>query len=73
MSLNSSRTSRREKNEERLAGQSAHSRAPQTLFDIGYKTWGVSILAALDPLNGRVTARVERRHRSREFVALDVV
>jgi transposase len=29
-----------------------------------------SILAALDLHNGHVTARVERRHRSREFVAL---
>jgi hypothetical protein len=30
-------------------------RAPQTLFNIGNKTWGVSILAALDLHNGRVT------------------
>lgn len=29
-----------------------------------------SILAALDLHNGHVTARVERRHRSREFIAL---
>jgi DDE superfamily endonuclease len=29
-----------------------------------------SILAALDLHSGHVTARVERRHRSREFVAL---
>jgi hypothetical protein len=34
-----------------------------------YKTWGVSILAAQDLQSGRVTARVERRHRSQEFVA----
>jgi transposase/transposase-like protein len=43
--------------------------------DIGrdheYKRLGTcSILAALDLHNGHVTARVERRHRSREFVAL---
>src|SRR6266852_6593287 len=29
-----------------------------------------SILAALDQHEGHVTARVERRHRSREFIAL---
>ena len=31
---------------------------------------GKSILAALDLQDGRVTARVERRHRSREFILL---
>jgi transposase len=45
-----------------------------------YATWGrdheykrlgtCSILAGLDLHNGHVTARVERRHRSREFIAL---
>lgn len=39
--------------------------------DHEYKRLGTcSILAGLDLLNGHVTARVERRHRSREFVAL---
>jgi transposase len=39
--------------------------------DHEYKRLGTcSILAALDLHNGQVTARVERRHRSREFVAL---
>ena len=39
--------------------------------DHEYKRLGTcSILAALDLHNGRVTARVERRHRSREFIAL---
>ena len=39
--------------------------------DHEYKRMGTcSILAALDLHNGHVTARVERRHRSREFVAL---
>jgi transposase len=39
--------------------------------DHEYKRLGTcSILAALDLHNGHVTARVERRHRSREFVAL---
>lgn len=39
--------------------------------DREYKRLGTcSILAALDLHNGHVTARVERRHRSREFVAL---
>ena len=39
--------------------------------DHEYKRLGTcSILAALDLRNGHVTARVERRHRSREFVAL---
>jgi transposase len=39
--------------------------------DHEYKRLGTcSILAALDLHNGHVTARVERRHRSREFIAL---
>jgi transposase len=39
--------------------------------DHEYKRLGTcSILAALDLHSGHVTARVERRHRSREFVAL---
>jgi hypothetical protein len=39
--------------------------------DHEYKRMGTcSILAALDLHTGHVTARVERRHRSREFVAL---
>ena len=39
--------------------------------DHEYKRLGTcSILAALDLNSGHVTARVERRHRSREFVAL---
>jgi hypothetical protein len=39
--------------------------------DHEYKRMGTcSILAALDLHNGHVTARVERRHRSREFIGL---
>ena len=39
--------------------------------DHEYKRLGTcSIIAALDLHNGHVTARVERRHRSREFIAL---
>ena len=39
--------------------------------DHEYRRLGTaSILAALDLHTGRVTARVERRHRSREFIAL---
>ena len=39
--------------------------------DHEYKRLGTcSILAALDLHTGHVTARVERRHRSREFIAL---
>jgi hypothetical protein len=39
--------------------------------DPEYKRLGTcSILAALDLHNGHVTARVERRHRSREFISL---
>ena len=39
--------------------------------DHEYKRLGTcSILAGLDLHNGHVTARVERRHRSREFIAL---
>jgi transposase len=39
--------------------------------DHEYKRLGTcSILAALDLHNGHVTARVERQHRSREFIAL---
>lgn len=39
--------------------------------DHEYKRLGTcSILAAVDLHNGHVTARVERRHRSREFIAL---
>ena len=39
--------------------------------DYEYKRCGtLSILAALDLHNGHVVARVESRHRSREFVAL---
>jgi transposase len=39
--------------------------------DHEYKRLGTcSILAGLDLQNGHVTARVERRHRSREFIAL---
>jgi len=39
--------------------------------DHEYKRLGTcSILAALDLHDGHITARVERRHRSREFIAL---
>src|ERR1700680_4886597 len=44
---------------------------PQVGRDHEYKRLGTcSILAALDLHQGHVTARVERRHRSREFIAL---
>ena len=44
---------------------------PQVARDHQYKRLGTcSILAALDLHDGHVTARVERRHRSREFIAL---
>jgi transposase len=44
---------------------------PAVARDHEYERLGTcSILAALDLHNGRVTARVERRHRSREFIAL---
>lgn len=44
---------------------------PETSRDYEYKRMGTaSIIAALDLLDGHVTARVERRHRSVEFVAL---
>jgi transposase len=44
---------------------------PTVARDHEYKRLGTcSILAALDLHNGHVTARVERRHRSREFIAL---
>ena len=44
---------------------------PSASRDHEYKRLGTcSILAALDLQTGHVTARVERRHRSREFVAL---
>jgi transposase len=44
---------------------------PATARDHEYKRLGTcSILAALDLHTGHVTARVERRHRSREFIAL---
>ena len=44
---------------------------PTTARDYEYKRLGTcSILAALDLHTGHVTARVERRHRSREFIAL---
>jgi len=39
----------------------------QVYYCLRYGTW--SILAALD-LHGHVTARVEERHRSVEFIAL---
>ena len=46
-------------------------RHPCTARDHEYKRLGsCSILAALDLHDGRVTARVERRHRSREFISL---
>jgi transposase len=46
-------------------------RHPTVGRDYEYKRLGTcSILAALDLHTGRVTARVERRHRSREFVTL---
>jgi hypothetical protein len=46
-------------------------RHPTLGRDHEYKRLGTaSILAALDLHTGRVTARVERRHRSREFIAL---
>ena len=46
-------------------------RHPCTARDHEYKRLGTcSILAALDWHDGRVTARVERRHRSREFILL---
>ncbi len=44
---------------------------PTVARDHEYKRLGAaSILAALDLQTGQVTARVERRHRSREFIAL---
>jgi len=44
---------------------------PTVARDHEYKRLGTcSILAGLDLQNGHVTARVERRHRSREFIAL---
>jgi transposase len=44
---------------------------PDVGRDHEYKRLGTcSILAALDLHDGNVTARVERRHRSREFIAL---
>lgn len=44
---------------------------PTTARDHEYKRLGTcSILAALDLHTGHVTARVERRHRSREFIAM---
>lgn len=44
---------------------------PTVARDHEYKRLGTcSILVALDLHNGHVTARVERRHRSREFIAL---
>jgi len=47
------------------------SQHPTVGRDHQYKRLGTaSILAALDLHTGRVTARVERRHRSREFIAL---
>ena len=46
-------------------------RHPCVARDYEYKRLGTcSILAALDLHDGRVTARVERRHRSREFILL---
>lgn len=46
-------------------------RHPSLARDHEYKRLGTcSILAALDLHEGHVTARVERRHRSREFIAL---
>ncbi len=46
-------------------------RHPCVARDHEYKRLGTcSILAALDLHDGRVTARVERRHRSREFILL---
>ena len=46
-------------------------RHPSVARDYEYKRLGTcSILAALDLHSGRVTARVERRHRSREFILL---
>lgn len=46
-------------------------RHPTIARDYEYKRLGTcSILAALDLHTGHVTARVERRHRSREFIAL---
>lgn len=44
---------------------------PEVGRDYEYKRLGTaSILAGLDLQDGHVTARVERRHRSREFIAL---
>lgn len=44
---------------------------PRVARDHEYRRLGTcSILAALDLHEGHVTARVERRHRSREFIAL---
>ena len=46
-------------------------RHPAVGRDYEYKRLGTaSILAGLDLQDGHVTARVERRHRSREFIAL---
>ena len=44
---------------------------PSVARDHEYRRLGTcSILAALDLHEGHITARVERRHRSREFIAL---
>jgi transposase len=44
---------------------------PTVARDYEYKRMGTaSILAGLDLQDGHVTARVERRHRSREFIQL---
>jgi transposase len=44
---------------------------PEISRDYEYKRMGTaSILAALDLLDGHITARVERRHRSIEFIGL---
>ena len=49
----------------------AAGKYPTTARDHEYRRMGtVSILAALDLHDGHVTARVERRHRSREFIRL---
>jgi tricorn protease-like protein len=40
------------------------------LYFVSDRSGSCSILAALDLHEGHVTARVERRHRSREFIAL---
>ena len=47
-----------------------HEYIREEIVDAGHRYGTVSILAALDLHDGHITARVEERHRSVEFVAL---